>query len=77
MTPADNNIALHALARRLRRPVASLADFSELSPQHLQQLNALVEAASQREAKLLQHDLRHSLLLPLRWLLQRRLMPGK
>jgi hypothetical protein len=77
MTPADNNIALHALARRLRRPVASLEDFSELSPQHLQQLNALVEAASQREAKLLQHDLRHSLLLPLRWLLQRRLRPGK
>ena len=26
MMPADNNIALQALARRLRRPVASLAD---------------------------------------------------
>lgn len=76
MTPADNNIALQALARRLRRPVASLADLAELSPRHLQQLNALVEAASQREAKLLQHDLRHRLLLPLRWLLQRRLRHG-
>ncbi|MES3039635.1 MAG: hypothetical protein V4730_00590 [Pseudomonadota bacterium] len=73
---ADNSIALQALARRLRRPVASLADFAELSPEQLQQLKAYVEAASRREARMLQRDLRHSLLSPLRWFLQRRLGRG-
>ena len=76
MTPADNSIALQALARRLRRPAASLADFAELSPEQLQQLKAYVEAASRREARMLRRDLRHSLLSPLRWLLQRRLRRG-
>lgn len=76
MTPADNSIALQALARRLRRPAASLADFAELSPEQLQQLKAYVEIASRREARMLRRDLRHSLLSPLRWLLQRRLRRG-
>lgn len=76
MTTADNSIALQALARRLRRPVASLADFAELSPEQLQQLKICIETASQREARMLRRDLRHSLLSPLRWLLQRRLERG-
>ena len=76
MTPADNSIALQALARRLRRPAASLADFAELSPEQLQQLKTCIETASQRETRMLRRDLRHSLLSPLRWLLQRRLERG-
>lgn len=76
MTSADNSIALQALARRLRRPVASLADFAELSPEQLQQLKTCIETASQRETRMLRRDLRHSLLSPLRWLLQRRLERG-
>ena len=76
MTSADNSMALQALARRLRRPVASLADFAELSPEQLQQLQAYIDAASRREARMLQRDLRHSLLSPLRWFLQRRLGHG-
>lgn len=76
MTPADNSIALQALARRLRRPVASLVDFAELSPEQLQQLKTYIEVASQREARMLRRDLRHSLLSPLRWFLQRRLERG-
>lgn len=76
MTTADNSIALQALARRLRRPVASLADFAELSPEQLQQLKTCIETASQRETRMLRRDLRHSLLSPLRWLLQRRLERG-
>lgn len=76
MTPAENTLDLQVLARRLRRPVASLADFAELSPEHLQQLNHYIEAASRREALLLQRDLKYTLLSPLRWLVQRRLRQG-
>ena len=62
------------LAKRLRRPQASLSGLDSLSDEQLQQLLRLIDAASEREHQRVQSQLRRGIFWPLRWLLQRRVV---
>mgnify|MGYP003478775892 CR=1 FL=1 len=64
--------SLAQLAQRLRRPQASLSGLDSLTDEQLTQLHELVDAASERERKRVQSQLRRGIFWPLRWLLQRR-----
>lgn len=68
--------ALAQLAQRLRRPQASLGGLDDLSDDQLTELQALIDAASERERQRVQSHLRRRIFWPLRWLLQRRRSQG-
>lgn len=64
--------ALSQLAQRLRRPLASLGGLDVLSEAQISELQTLIDAASERERRRVQSQLRRGIFWPLRWLLQHR-----